>query len=186
MDPFGLKYAERYAVYGIMIGSSIAAGLSVVGDVGTFGVNIVATPAEIAAGGALGGAIGYAIGNLIDQNILMSEESRRRDKERSTCEVTSTPASPDPLDPMKGIGGRGWRGDRNWRQAVRQVDRGGTIENINGKIPTRQEALDLIKEAGGKIVRVHDAHGGPSTHKYPHINYTTRSGMKGTIRIVGM
>jgi uncharacterized protein RhaS with RHS repeats len=84
LDPLGLKYAEQYAVYGVMIGFSIAAGLSVVGDVATVGGNIVLTPAEIVAGGALGGAIGYAIGNLIDQNILMSKESRKSGKETAS------------------------------------------------------------------------------------------------------
>jgi RHS repeat-associated protein len=68
LDPLGLKYAEQYAVYGVMIGSSIAAVLSVPADVATVGGNIVLTPVEIAAGGALGGAIFYAIGHLIDQS----------------------------------------------------------------------------------------------------------------------
>jgi RHS repeat-associated protein len=92
IDPEGLRYAEQYAAYGAIIGGTLVAAGSVVADVGTFGANIVATPAEIAAGAALGGAFGYAIGNLIDQNILMSKESRKSDKERST-EVPSWAAS---------------------------------------------------------------------------------------------
>jgi uncharacterized protein RhaS with RHS repeats len=92
IDPLGLRYAERYAIYGVMIGSTIAAVLSVPADVATVGGNIFLTPVEIAAGGALGGAIFYAIGNLIDQSISNSAEesldssmyfSRTRDQGRN-------------------------------------------------------------------------------------------------------
>ena len=55
IDPLGLKYAEQYAVYGTVTGSTIVAAGSVVVDVASGGLNILATPAEIAAGGAIGG-----------------------------------------------------------------------------------------------------------------------------------
>jgi hypothetical protein len=84
----------------------------------------------------------------------------------------------------KGIGGKGWRGDRDWREAVRQVERGGTIESIGGKVPTKDEAVDLITEAGGNIERIDlTPHAPPNPHQYPHINYTTASGGRGTVRI---
>ncbi len=83
----------------------------------------------------------------------------------------------------RGIGGKGWRGDKAWRDAVNTVDRGGTIPDINGKIPTVKEATDLIKAAGGKIDRIDQPHPFPNPHNFPHINYTTRSGKKGTIAI---
>lgn len=44
----------------------------------------------------------------------------------------------------------------------------------------------MIEEAGGKVVRGDEqAHGADSVshHKYPHINYETASGAKGTIRV---
>jgi RHS repeat-associated protein len=87
--------------------------------------------------------------------------------------------------PQEGVGGKGWRGDKTWKSNVNEISAGGTIENINGSIPRQQEAIDLINSSGGKVVRVEGAHpeGGISNHTYPHINYITSSGTKGTIRI---
>ena len=65
-DPYGLRYAEQYAVAGAVTGGTIVAGTSIVIDVATLGLNILATPAEIAAGSALGGAIGYGVGKTLD------------------------------------------------------------------------------------------------------------------------
>lgn len=86
--------------------------------------------------------------------------------------------------PRRGIGGSGWRGDAQWRNAVRQVDGGGTIRSIDGKVPTREEAIDLIKEAGGRVERIDAPHGPPNPHDFDHINYSTSSGTKGTLRIL--
>jgi RHS repeat-associated protein len=77
----------------------------------------------------------------------------------------------------------GWAGGKAWRDAVRRVDRGGTIVEIGGKIPTKSEAQHLIQQAKGRIGRIEDGHPAPNPHSYPHINYTTSSGMRGTIRI---
>ncbi|MFZ5643768.1 MAG: RHS repeat-associated core domain-containing protein [Bacillota bacterium] len=85
--------------------------------------------------------------------------------------------------PLRGIGGKGWRGDKVWKNAVNSVKSGGTIESINGNVPTQQEAKDLIIEAGGIIDRIEGPHMAPNPHSYPHINYTTPNGKKGTIRI---
>jgi len=65
-DPLGLYYAELYAGYGGAFGASIAAAGSVEVDIGTGGLNLVATPQEIAAGSATGATIGYTIGNAFD------------------------------------------------------------------------------------------------------------------------
>jgi hypothetical protein len=83
---------------------------------------------------------------------------------------------------QRGIGGRGWRGDMNWRNAVRTVERGGTIEAIDGQIPTVQEALDLIQQSRGVVNRIEGPHLPPNPHQYSHINYTTESGCRGTLR----
>lgn len=79
----------------------------------------------------------------------------------------------------------GWKGSPSWKDAVNEASKAGTHETILGKIPTQQEAKDLIIEAGGKIERIEGAHpvGGISTHTYPHINYYTASGQKAAIRI---
>jgi hypothetical protein len=72
---------------------------------------------------------------------------------------------------------------RSWKELVKKVRRGGTIESLLDNIPTRSEAIKLIEEAGGKIQRIEGAHLPPNPHSYPHVNYTTPSGVKGTIRI---
>lgn len=82
----------------------------------------------------------------------------------------------------RGVGGQGWRGDESWRHAVRQVDQGGTIESIAGVVPTLEEALDLIAEAAGTVKRIEDAHSPPNPHQYPHVNYATSGGLRGTIK----
>ena len=88
--------------------------------------------------------------------------------------------------PLRGIGGSGWRGDANWRSAVRDVNRGGTIESLNGTVPTKQEAIDLINEGGGSVERIEGPHDAPNPHNYPHVNYWTSEGAKGTLRILGL
>lgn len=79
----------------------------------------------------------------------------------------------------------GWTGSGSWNDAVATVSKGGTLENIQGKIPTQQEALDMIQAAGADLneIRIEGAHEPPNPHQYLHINYYTASGVKGTIRI---
>ncbi len=86
--------------------------------------------------------------------------------------------------PKRGVGGKGWRGDKNWRDQVRDVESGGDVDI--DPTPNVDEAKDLIDAAGGTVDRVDsDGHapGGVSEHIYPHINYTTASKRKGTIKI---
>ena len=85
----------------------------------------------------------------------------------------------------KGVGGKGWVGDRKWRENVGIVAKGGTITSLNGGIPTQKQAMKLIEQAGGKDIRIDPPHASPNPHTYPHINYETRSGIKGTIKIYG-
>lgn len=66
LDPLGLKYAEMYAAYGVVGGGAAAAAGSVAVDAVTGGVNVLATPAEIAGGAAIGGILGYDVGKLMD------------------------------------------------------------------------------------------------------------------------
>jgi hypothetical protein len=83
----------------------------------------------------------------------------------------------------------GWTGSNSWRAAVKEVGAGGTggvIRTIGGKVPTYEEAVRLICESGGKVVRVEGPHaaGGVAGHlDFPHINYTTASGGKGHLAI---
>jgi RHS repeat-associated protein len=77
----------------------------------------------------------------------------------------------------------GWSGSAKYRAAVHEIDAGGTIETVGGRIPTQAEANMLIEDAGGTVQRIEPPHLPPNVHQYPHINYTTSSGVKGTVRI---
>lgn len=48
-----------------------------------------------------------------------------------------------------------------------------------------EEGNELIRQAGGTINRIDEAHagGGVSDHVYPHINCTTPSDAKATLRV---
>jgi hypothetical protein len=85
---------------------------------------------------------------------------------------------------QRGVGGSGWRGDAQWKGNVKTLAQGGTFESLNGTIPTEAEATDLINEGGGRVVRVDPPHEPPNPHDFPHINYTTSNGLKGTVRII--
>jgi hypothetical protein len=51
-------------------------------------------------------------------------------------------------------------------------------------VPTQAEAERLIEEEGGTIERIEGPHEPPNPHQYDHINYTTASGVRGTVQIV--
>jgi hypothetical protein len=56
---------ESWAAAGTLAGGAIVAAGSVVADAGTFGVNIAATPLELAGGAAAGGVIAGCICEVI-------------------------------------------------------------------------------------------------------------------------
>ena len=66
IDPWGLRFAEAWGAGGAAIGGSVVAGGSIVVDAATGGLNILATPAEIALGMAIGGTVGYELGSAAD------------------------------------------------------------------------------------------------------------------------
>jgi RHS repeat-associated protein len=86
----------------------------------------------------------------------------------------------------------GWSGSKPYRDALTKLNEVNTPQNtadhqdLNGKVPSRDDAKRMIEEAGGKVVRGEEQAHGPdsvSHHDYPHINYETASGNKGTIRV---
>ncbi len=81
----------------------------------------------------------------------------------------------------------GWSGTKKWLSAVRTLKQPGTHEALEGVVPTVDEAKQLIQKAGGVIDRIEEGHasGGVSDHTYPHINYTTASKSKATVRVEG-
>jgi hypothetical protein len=85
----------------------------------------------------------------------------------------------------RGVGGKGWRGDQTWKQNVKTVAEGHDIRELNGGIPTIEEAKALIAEARGIYGDYHNAHpvGGISIHTYNHIHYLTQTGIRSTIQV---
>jgi RHS repeat-associated protein len=79
----------------------------------------------------------------------------------------------------------GWPGTKKFLAAVRLLKQPGTHEALEGIVPTLEEAKQLIQQAGGTIDRIEEGHavGGVSEHTYPHINYTTPSGSKATVKV---
>jgi RHS repeat-associated protein len=102
-----------------------------------------------------------------------------------TSEAPSITPPPCPPDDEPCLTQWGWTGSPAWRAAVREISEPGDHPTVQGKIPTYEEAVRLIRAAGGKIDRVEEAHpaDGVSTHTYPHINYTTADGLKATVQI---
>src|SRR5450830_269580 len=47
-------------------------------------------------------------------------------------------------------------------------------------------AIDVLREARARIDGIEGPHDSPSPHNYDHINYTTESGVKGTIRVLNI
>jgi RHS repeat-associated protein len=79
----------------------------------------------------------------------------------------------------------GWSGSPAYNDAVNELRQAGTHETLGGKVPTQAEASKMIEESGGTVDRIEEGHGpgSVSTHSYPHINYTTASGLKATVQI---
>lgn len=150
---------------------------------------VVGEPVEIVVCGSIAiEAISWGLAALA--GVIAVNEINNTQEDTSvprSQSATAVPASPNPDDdpnkPKRGVGGSGWRGDKNWKANVSQVRQGGTIEKFQGKIASREEARALIQEAKGKVDRIDGPHGGGNPHNYPHINYTTANGVKGTIRI---
>jgi RHS repeat-associated protein len=79
----------------------------------------------------------------------------------------------------------GWNNSPAYIKARNELKAPGDHPDLNGKVPTRQEANQMIQEAGGSVDRNDPGHapGGVSTHTDPHVNYTTPSGQKATVTV---
>jgi len=74
----------------------------------------------------------------------------------------------------------------NYEDRARLIPQGGATEGLGGVVPSQAQAEQLIEDSGGTIQRIEDAHVPPNLHQYPHINYTTSNGVKGTLQIQGL
>ena len=147
IDPLGLKYAESWAKVGFVGGMGAATLGSVAVDVATGGLNIAATPVEIAWGGAVGGAIGYGLGSALDWAFgtkaspsFMGKPTHRPGTKPIDCPTGTIPINQHPgtkgdvhgikrqLEP-EGVGPKSWIGvDREGNIIVTNPD--GTHENL--------------------------------------------------------
>ena len=86
----------------------------------------------------------------------------------------------------RGVGGKGWHGDSTWRENVKTVGEGGDVYELNGGVPTGNQARTLTEQSGGFIGNYHPAHapGGVSTHLYNHIHYLTATGIRSAIHVI--
>ena len=161
----------------VLLGTAVAtaciglAVLSIAGSIGLTGISggagAVSIPAAVAVAGEL---LAVASATLAGVGILA---------------LAAEGVATSPLM-QHGVGGKGWRGDKSWKCNVEMVRGGGDVTSLKGGVPTQQEALDLIKEAGGEVIRVDLGHspGGVSTHTYPHIHYKINGSEKNVIRII--
>ena len=161
----------------VLLGTAVAtaciglAVLSIAGSIGLTGISggagAVSIPAAVAVAGEL---LAVASATLAGVGILA---------------LAAEGVATSPLM-QHGVGGKGWRGDKSWKYNVEMVRGGGDVTSLKGGVPTQQEALDLIKEAGGEAIRVDLGHspGGVSTHTYPHIHYKINGSEKNVIRII--
>jgi hypothetical protein len=61
------------------------------------------------------------------------------------------------------------------------LSRPSVLRTVGGKVPTYEEAVSLIQEAGGTIQRVEGSHAGSAVAghiDFAHINYTTAGGTR--------
>jgi hypothetical protein len=86
----------------------------------------------------------------------------------------------------------GWPGQQAYNEAVNQLNKVNTPEgridnpDLGGKVPSKEEAVKMIEESGGRVNRIEPPHAadGVSTHTESwHINYSTKTGVTGTINI---
>ena len=136
VDPLGLKYAESWTKVGFVGGMGAATLGSLVVDVGTGGLNIAATPVEIAWGGAIGGAIGYGLGSALDW-MLGSQSHGTLYRVPGSATPSGKPYigrhnKPDPCKTRRSDDGR----DRTKAEVVDTYDQGNTME---GRIKEQQE-----------------------------------------------
>jgi hypothetical protein len=87
---------------------------------------------------------------------------------------------------QRGVGGKGWQGDSTWRENVKTVGEGGDVYELNGGVPTGNQARTLIEQSGGFVGNYHSAHapGGVSTHLYNHIHYLTATRIRSAIHVI--
>jgi RHS repeat-associated protein len=138
------------------------------------------------------GKSGSDLDKLSNRQIISLYEQVQLDAQHGNV-LTGTPPNVGtaPAGPMRTQWG--WSGQQSYNAVVRKLNVPNTPEGtvniteqeLGGRLPTREEALRMIQDAGGRVLRDVETHppGGVSTHTYPHINYETANGIKGAIKV---
>jgi RHS repeat-associated protein len=95
IDPEGLQYAQTWAAAGTTAGVTVTAAGSLAADAATGGLNILATPGEIALGGAVGGLVGYELGSTLDSVINFNPANPGAFPDQANPPADWTPVGPD-------------------------------------------------------------------------------------------
>jgi hypothetical protein len=130
--------------------------------------------------GAQSGVVVTEDGKPVNVEQLSDDEVIALDKK-----YRGRPIGPPPAVAMAPIMTQwGWTGSSSYIKARNVLNRPGTHNDLEGKVPTKEEAKRMIQESGGRVEREdYEGHppGGVSEHTEPHINYTTAAGEKATI-----
>jgi len=151
LDQDGFEFAQALASVGAGVGGGFAAAGSLVIDAATGGVNVLATPGEIAAGAAIGAALGGSVGAFIDWMnaggavILAQNTKSLVNKVRGLLNTASGHASLCQLSPPEDPNQGHWR-----TEAKAALDR---AKRLADRLPTklREQVLSRIRSIEGLL-----------------------------------
>lgn len=126
------------------------------------------------------------INKLSGQQVRELFDQAKADFENGLFKIIDKREDPSPYILAMGViivGRYGYDGSKDVRRAVDETAKPGTHETVNNRVPTREEAEQLIYRAGGRIERVERAHPLGKGHGFDHINYTTAEGQKATVQV---
>jgi RHS repeat-associated protein len=155
-DPFGLRYAQLYAAYGATAGFGITAGASVAVDAVTGGVNIAATPLELAGGTAAGGYLGYKVGQFADW-VTGNSDLQSTDQYSKKFPPGFWPGDTGAAEWGRRIGIGAKAGKDRFHRGVKENCPGARGDDDFGVNPDTGEVVDPNGEPAGNL---HDEDGG--------------------------
>ena len=131
------------------------------------------------------GGLQSAEGEPVDVDTMSDDDLLALDREKRKPVMPFFPGIAKPPSTSWGH-----KGTPAYKKAIKALQQPGTHETLNGRVPTQQQAEDMIAESGGIVDRIEDGHLPPSksSHDKPHINYYTKpnkmnKGEKATVYI---
>jgi RHS repeat-associated protein len=126
-------------------------------------------------------------GNVVDPSKLNDQQVLQAfaDFDAEWRRIAATGANPAAVLGAPFMTSWGWNNSPPYNKARNELAAAGDHPDLNGKVPTREEANRMIQESGGTVDRNDPGHspGGVSSHTEPHVNYTTASGQKATVTV---